>query len=113
MEEADGRAFEPLSLRLVSANILQSGDFVSLQAAIQRRPAEIGNTGLMGVETNIQGQQSVAAECHDMASSPPVKTVERRCFGPVFWSSTEERLCHLATVFGLISSSRFNCASEV
>ena len=38
---------------------------MSLQAAMQRRPAEVGNTGLQGIETIIQRQQSVAVKGHD------------------------------------------------
>lgn len=41
-----------------------------------------------------------------------VRTVERGSVGPVFMSSTVARCRHFATVFGLMLSSRLNCASE-
>ena len=45
-----------------------------------------------------------------MASSSSLRTVERGSLGPVFTSSTVWRLRHLATVLGLIPSSRLSSA---
>ena len=47
-----------------------------------------------------------------IASSASVRTVKRGFLGPVFKSSTVERLRHLATVLALMPNSLLSCASE-
>lgn len=53
MEEADGIAFELLSLGLVPFDIWQARDAVPLQAPMQRRPGQVRDRGLKGIEAEI------------------------------------------------------------
>ena len=65
MEEADGIAFELLSLGLVPFDIWQARDAVPLQAPMQRRPGQVRDRGLKGIEAVIQWQKSMAPERDD------------------------------------------------
>jgi hypothetical protein len=85
---------------------------MSLQAPVQRRPRQVRDRRLQGREALVRRQQGVRRNATTIASSASVKTVERGSFGPVFRSSTVARFRHLATVFGLIPSSRLSCESE-
>jgi hypothetical protein len=112
VKEPDGVALELLPLGLVALDIRQPRDAMALQAAMQRRPGQVRDRRLQGIEAVIQRQQRVAPERHDRASSASVRMVDRGSVGPVFRSSTVARLRHFATVLGLMPSSRLSCASE-
>jgi len=70
-----------------------------LQAAMQRRSAEVRDRRLQGVEAIVQRQQRVPPKATMMASSSIDRTVDLASLGPVARSETEARFFHLATVF--------------
>ena len=67
---------------------------------------------LLGIEAIIQWQQGMTPECDDCGLFGFGQHVDRGSFGPVFMSSTVARFRHLATVFGLMPSSRLSAESE-
>ncbi len=65
LARADGVALELLTLGLVTFDIRQARDVVTLQAAMQRRPCRVRDRGLESKEAVIQRQQRVPSEGND------------------------------------------------
>jgi hypothetical protein len=65
MKEADGVAFELLSLRPVTLHVRQPRNAVSLQAPVQCRARQMRDAWLQGIEAVIQRQQRVPPESDD------------------------------------------------
>ena len=65
VKKACGVAFELLPLGLVALDIWQTRDAMPLQTAMQRRPRQVGDRRLNGIETVVKRQQRVAAERDD------------------------------------------------
>ena len=65
VKEADGVALELLPLGLVALDIRQARDAVTLQAPMQRRPRQVRDRWLQGIEAVVQRQQRVASEGDD------------------------------------------------
>ena len=65
VEEPDRVALEPLSLRFVPLDVRQAGNAMSLQAPVQRRPRQVRDLWLQGVEAIVQRQQGMASKGND------------------------------------------------
>ncbi len=65
VEEPDRVALEPLSLRFVPLDVRQAGNAMSLQAPVQRRPRQVRDRRLQGVEAIVQRQQGMASKGND------------------------------------------------
>jgi hypothetical protein len=75
-------------------------------------PVDMRRDLLEAFAAKLSARDIVVIKATGNASSAVVRTVEQGSFGPVFLSSTDTRLRHFATVFGLIPSSRLSTASE-
>jgi hypothetical protein len=85
---------------------------MTLKAPVQRRPCQIRDRGLKGIQAVIQGQLRMALERATAAASSSVTAIERSSLGPVLRSSTVARLRHFVNVFGLMPILRLICAGE-
>ena len=64
VEITEGVGLELALARSGGLDIGQSGDAMPLQAAVQRRPRQVRNSGLKGIQAVVQRQQSMPTECH-------------------------------------------------
>ena len=65
VEKADRVALELRPLGLVSINVRQAGNPVSLEAPVQRRPCQVRDRGLRSIEAVVQRQQRVTPKRDD------------------------------------------------
>ena len=65
VEEADGVALELLPSRLVVFDIRQARDAMTLQAPVQRRPCQVRDRRLQGIEAIVERQQRVPTESNN------------------------------------------------
>lgn len=65
VEEPDGVTLELLSSGLVALDIRQARDAVTLKAAMQRRPCQVRDRGLQGVEAIVERQERMPSEGDD------------------------------------------------
>ncbi len=82
-------------------DIRKTGNAVTLQAPMQRRPCQVRDRGLQGIETIIQRQQRMSSEGDTAASPSSLRTVDRGSFGLVFKSSTVTRFRHFRDGLGV------------
>jgi hypothetical protein len=102
MEIANRITLELLPGRLVVLDAWQTGDAVTLQAAMQGGAAQMRDRRLKRVQAIIQGQQAMTPKRHDDGFPSLDRTLECSSLGPVGKSLTDWRCFHLATVFGLM-----------
>jgi hypothetical protein len=82
-----------------------------LKAAVQRRPGQMRDAGLQGIEAVIERQQRVLAQGATIASSSGLRTLDR-ISGPIGASTTKSRFRHFATVFALRPCRALSTAIE-
>ena len=111
VKEPDGIALELLAVGFVAFDIWQARDAMPLQTPVKRRPRQVRDRGLQGVEAVAQRQERVPSEGDNHRLLGLGQDDGSGSVGPVFMSPTVARLRHFATVLGSIPSSRLSCAS--
>jgi hypothetical protein len=102
VEVADRVALERLLRGPVAFNIGQPADAMALQAAVQRRPRQVRDRRLQGIEAVIERQQRIAPESDDDRLLLYGKNRRPRLFWPRRQIGYRVRFFHFATVFWLI-----------
>ena len=94
VEEPDRIALELLSLGLVTLDIRQARDAMTLQTPMERRPCQVRDGGLQGIEAVVQREKRVAPERHDRSflvlgqdrrarfPRPGLQVLDRRTLAP-------------------------------
>lgn len=110
VETADGVARESLPFRLVTLDIWKTRNAMPLKTTMHTSAGQERDGRLYRKRHSSSGSWVRRRTATTIASSSSPRTLERGPLGPVLWSSTACRLRHLATVLGLIPSSRLNSA---